>query len=207
MDVEIVRHSLIAERLSVLRDVSTSNEIFRKSLHDISLLLIYEALRELPMEDKEIYTPLAPTTGHYIANSPLLVPVVRAGLGMLSAAMTLLPQSSIGFLGARRDEETFQPEIYLDTIPAELHGGSVIILDPMLATGGSLLHVLEIVAGRNVGEITVVCVLAAPEGIERISTSSHSGKLFVGAVDEKLNESAYILPGLGDAGDRQFGTM
>ena len=126
---------------------------------------------------------------------------------MLDAAISLLPKSAVGFLGARRDEKTFEPEVYLNTIPKNLLGSDVLILDPMLATGGSLLHTLEIVHSAGAGNITVVCVIASQEGIANVSASQHSGNLYLGAVDEDLNENAFIVPGLGDAGDRQFGKM
>ncbi len=207
MEVTVIQHALINEKLTVLRDVETSNERFRETLNDLSFFLIYEALREIKMVEKDIHTPLAQTKGSFLEDSPVLVPVVRAGLGMLNAALELLPQSQVGFLGARRNETTFAPEEYLNTIPEDLNGSHVIILDPMLATGGSLLHTLEIVRSSGAGNISVICVIASPEGVENISSSSHSGDLFLAAIDEKLNETAFILPGLGDAGDRQFGTM
>ena len=159
------------------------------------------------MVGKDIHTPLAKTKGFFLEDYPVLVPVVRAGLGMLDAALALLPRSQVGFLGARRNETTFEPEEYLNTIPEDLNGSHVIVLDPMLATGGSLLHTLEIVRSSGAGSISVICVIASPEGIETISSSSYSGDLFLAAIDEKLNETAFILPGLGDAGDRQFGAM
>mgnify|MGYP005712114919 FL=1 len=140
-------------------------------------------------------------------SSPILVPIVRAGLGMLDGALTLLPNSDVCFLGARRDEETFHPEIYMNTLPDDVDGADVIVLDPMLATGGSLLHALRVIAASGAGTITAVSVLASPEGVDAIESSDIDGQLFVGFVDDGLNDSAFIVPGLGDAGDRQFGKI
>ncbi|KIE48587.1 MAG: uracil phosphoribosyltransferase [Acidimicrobiaceae bacterium] len=207
MNVNIIKHALVDEKLTVLRNKDSDNDHFRNALNDLSLFLIYESLREIHMGRKSIQTPLAPTNGWVLDNSPLIIPVVRAGLGMLDAAISLLPKSAVGFLGARRDEKTFEPEVYLNTIPKNLLGSDVLILDPMLATGGSLLHTLEIVHSAGAGNITVVCVIASQEGIANVSASQHSGNLYLAAVDEDLNENAFIVPGLGDAGDRQFGKM
>lgn len=207
MEIEIVDHNLIKERLTVLRDSETPNSIFRQNLHDLSVFLVYEALRNVDLEKKLVKTPLVETEGWTLECAPLLVPIVRAGLGMLDGALSILPNSDVCFLGARRDEETFQPEIYMNTIPNELDGCGVIVLDPMLATGGSLLHALQLIKDSGAGRIVAISVLAAPQGLETIAASGIDGKLFVGYVDEGLNKSAFILPGLGDAGDRQFGQI
>ena len=207
MNVNIIKHALVDEKLTVLRNKDSDNDHFRNALNDLSLILIYESLREIHMGRKSIQTPLSPTNGWVLDNSPLIIPVVRAGLGMLDAAISLLPKSAVGFLGARRDEKTFEPEVYLNNNPKKLLGSDVLILGPMLATGGSLLHTLEIVHSAGAGNITVVCVIASQEGIANVSASQHSGNLYLAAVDEDLNENAFIVPGLGDAGDRQFGKM
>jgi uracil phosphoribosyltransferase len=207
MNVEIINHNLILERLSTLRDSQTSNKLFRQNIRDLSVFLVYEALRKAELEGQEIETPLTATNGWTLATSPILVPIVRAGLGMLEGALSVLPDSNVCFLGARRDEETFQPDIYMNTIPTELNGADVVVLDPMLATGGSLLHGLQVIADSGAGRITAISILAAPEGIDAVVSSGINGHLFVGAVDEGLNESAFIVPGLGDAGDRLFGRM
>lgn len=207
MNVEIINHNLILERLSTLRDSQTSNKLFRQNIRDLSVFLVYEALRKTELERREIDTPLTATSGWALSTSPILVPIVRAGLGMLDGALSVLPDSNVCFLGARRDEETFQPDVYMNTIPAELNGADVIVLDPMLATGGSLLHALQVIAESGAGRITAISILAAPEGIEAVVSSGLNGHLFVGEVDEGLNESAFIVPGLGDAGDRQFGQI
>jgi uracil phosphoribosyltransferase len=140
-----------------------------------------------------------------IADPPLLVPVLRAGLGMAEAAFNLLPESQMGFVGLARDERTHQPSPYMAALPESLDGRSVIVLDPMLATGGSLLHCLQLLSARGAGPTTVVCALAAPEGLQRIEESGLAARLFTASIDTRLNDRAYIVPGLGDAGDRQFG--
>ena len=205
--VEIVSHNLILERLSRIRNAKTPNKAFRQNLHDLSTFLVYEAIRNIALDKQTVETPLTSTDGWALTSSPILVPIVRAGLGMLDGALSLLPDSDVCFLGARRDEETFQPEIYMNTLPDDLAGAHVIVLDPMLATGGSLLHALRVIATSGAGIITAVSILAAPEGVDTIESSGIDGQLFVGFVDEGLNDSAFIVPGLGDAGDRQFGRI
>jgi uracil phosphoribosyltransferase len=205
VDVTVVEHPIVQARLTVMRDQRSTNSEFRAALRELATLLVYEATRELPTADLPVVTPVASTTGVAIANPPLLVPVLRAGLGMAEAAFNLLPESQMGFVGLARDERTHQPAPYMASLPESLAGRPVIVLDPMLATGGSLLHCLELLAARGADDLTVVCALAAPEGVARIEASGLAVRLFVGAVDERLNDKAYIVPGLGDAGDRQFG--
>src|SRR5581483_2735286 len=188
-----------------MRSEQSSNAEFRAALRELATLLVYEATRDLPTADLPIVTPVAPTTGVALANPPLLVPVLRAGLGMAEAAFNLLPESQMGFVGLARDEETHEPTPYMASLPESLAGRPVIVLDPMLATGGSLLHCLQLLASRGASDLTVVCALAAPEGIAAIEASGLPIRLFTASVDERLNENAYIVPGLGDAGDRQFG--
>ena len=207
MDVTVVEHPLVQARLTELRRADTPSPDFRQALDDLSQMLVYEALRDLPSTTVRVDTPLAPTSGVCIDNPPLLVPVLRAGLGMLDAARKLLPQAAVGFLGARRNEETFQPEPYLNTVPDDLGGQSVLVLEPMLATGGSLAYVCGRIAAAGAGQITAVCVLAAPEGVAALDAAAPGVRLFTAAVDDGLNERAYIVPGLGDAGDRQFGQL
>ena len=207
MDVTVVDHPLVQARLTELRRAGTPSPDFRRALDDLSQMLVYEALRDLPSTSVGVDTPLAPTSGVRIDNPPLLVPVLRAGLGMLDAARKLLPEAAVGFLGARRNEETFQPEPYLNTVPDDLGGQSVLVLEPMLATGGSLAYVCGRIAAAGAGQITAVCVLAAPEGVAALDAAAPGVRLFTAAVDDGLNERAYIVPGLGDAGDRQFGQL
>ncbi|MEP6852302.1 MAG: uracil phosphoribosyltransferase [bacterium] len=205
MDVTVVRHPLVQTRLSVLRDEHSSNSEFRAALRELATLLVYEATRDLAVVETEITTPVAAATGYLLAEPPLLVPVLRAGLGMAEAAFNLLPEAQMGFVGVARDEATHEPHAYMASLPPSLSGRPVIVLDPMLATGGSLLHCLNLLSLRGADDIVVLCALAAPEGIAALEASGHPVRLFTASVDDRLNSSAYIVPGLGDAGDRQFG--
>jgi uracil phosphoribosyltransferase len=188
-----------------MRDERSSNAEFRAALRELATLLVYEATRNLASTDVRVITPIGPATGSTLANPPLLVPVLRAGLGMAEAAFNLLPESQMGFVGLARDETTHEPTPYMASLPDSLTGRSVLVLDPMLATGGSLLHSLQLLAARGAVDITVVCALAAPEGVARIADSGLAARLFTASVDEGLDANAFIVPGLGDAGDRQFG--
>jgi uracil phosphoribosyltransferase len=201
----VVDHPIAQARLSVMRDERSSNAEFRAALRELATLLMFEATRGLATVDVPITTPVTTTTGTALANPPLLVPVLRAGLGMADAAFNLLPESQMGFVGLARDEQTHEPAPYMASLPASLAGRPVIVLDPMLATGGSLLHCLHLLSARGADDLTVICALAAPEGVAALEASGLPVRLFVGSIDEKLNENAYIVPGLGDAGDRQFG--
>ncbi|WP_073389352.1 uracil phosphoribosyltransferase [Jatrophihabitans endophyticus] len=205
MQTTVVDHPIVQARLTVMRDETSSNAEFRAALREIASLLVYEATRELERADVPISTPVAPTTGTAIANPPLLVPVLRAGLGMAEAAFNLLPESQMGFVGLARDEETHEPTPYMASLPESLAGRPVLVLDPMLATGGSLLHCLHLLASRGATDLTVICALVAPEGHAALGGSGLPIRLFTASIDERLNENAYIVPGLGDAGDRQFG--
>ena len=198
-------HPLAQERLTRIRDRTTKRPEFRRNLHELSIFLIYEALRGQPTVPMNIDTPMGPTRGVGINTPPLIVPILRAGLGMLDAALELLPSGRVGFVGAKRNEETLLPDAYVNTVPDDLKGQPVLVLDPMLATGGSLIHTCQLLAGANAGPITVVCVLAAPEGIEAFANEGFDATVVTAAVDDGLNEVAFIVPGLGDAGDRQFG--
>jgi uracil phosphoribosyltransferase len=205
MQILVVEHPIAQSRLTVMRDKDSGNAEFRNALRELATLLVYEATRELETQAVAIVTPMGPTNGIGLANPPLIVPVLRAGLGMAEAAFNLLPESQMGFVGLARNEQTHNPEAYMASLPESLAGRPVIVLDPMLATGGSLLHCIELLASRGASDITVVCVLAAPEGLARIEASGLPVRIVTASVDEGLNENAYIIPGLGDAGDRQFG--
>ncbi len=205
MRTVVVDHPIVQARLTVMRDERSSNAEFRAALRELATLLVYEATRTLATADAPITTPVAPTVGLAIANPPLLVPVLRAGLGMAEAAFNLLPESQMGFVGLARDEQTHQPTPYMASLPASLAGRPVIVLDPMLATGGSLLHCLRLLAERGADDLTVICALTAPEGLAAIEASGLPVVVYTASIDEKLNDNAYIVPGLGDAGDRQFG--
>lgn len=201
----VVDHPLAHARLTTLRDRRTDNAAFRGALADLTQMLIYEALRGATEDPVEIETPLVTTTGSRLANPPLLVPVLRAGLGMVEQAHAMIPESNVGFVGIARDEETHEPVPYLESLPADLSRTPVFVLDPMLATGGSMVHTIGLLAGRGARDVTAVCVVAAPEGIAELATCTPTVRLVTAAVDDGLNENAYIVPGLGDAGDRQFG--
>jgi uracil phosphoribosyltransferase len=207
VDVLVVDHPLARTRLTAMRDEHTDSGAFRAALHELTTMLVYEATRQIRLQAYTVNTPIAPTEGYRVAEPPLLVPVLRAGLGMSDAALALPPESSMGFVGLARDEETFAPRPYLESLPTELTGVPVIVLDPMLATGGSLEHCVRLIADRGCSDVTVICVLAAPEGIARLDASGLPMRLVTAAIDEKLNDRAFIVPGLGDAGDRQFGGM
>src|ERR1700760_292037 len=179
MHTVVVAHPIVQARLTVMRDQRSSNAEFRAALRELATLLVYEATRALPTSDLPITTPVAATTGVAIANPPLLVPVLRAGLGMAEAAFNLLPESQMGFVGVARNEHTHEPEAYMASLPESLAGRPVIVLDPMLATGGSLLHCISLLVSRGADDITVVCALAAPEGLARIESSGYPLRMVV----------------------------
>jgi uracil phosphoribosyltransferase len=205
MDVHVVDHPLAAVRLTALRDENTDNAAFRSALGDLTLMLVYEATRDARRENFAVRTPLAETVGTRLVPPPLLVAVLRAGLGMVEQAHALLPEASVGFIGVARDEETALPTPYLESLPDDLRGRPVIVLDPMLATGGSMTHAIGLLQRRGADDITALCAVAAPEGIATLEKAAPHARLFTAALDEGLNGDAYIVPGLGDAGDRQFG--
>lgn len=205
MDVRVVDHPLAAARLTTLRDERTDNAGFRAALRDLTMMLIYEATRDAPCEQIAVRTPVTDTTGSRLANPPLLVPVLRAGLGMVDQAHALIPEAQVGFVGMARDESTHQPTPYLASLPDDLSRRSVFVLDPMLATGGSMAYTLGLLKVRKAEDITAVCVVCAPQGIQALEEAAPDIRLITATIDEGLNEIAYIVPGLGDAGDRQFG--
>jgi uracil phosphoribosyltransferase len=204
--VTVVDHPLAGEQLARLRDVRTDRALFRQAMDSLAGMLIYEACRSLTVTERSVQTPLGPARTCEVADWPVVVPILRAGLGMMNAVHRLLPDTATAFIGVARDETTFAPEPYMLKVPTELAGRPVLVVDPMLATGGSLLHACRLLAARGAGPITAVCVLAAPEGIERVEASGLDVHIVTAAIDERLNEHAFIVPGLGDAGDRLFGT-
>jgi uracil phosphoribosyltransferase len=205
MDVRVVDHPLAAARLTTLRDERTDNAAFRAALCDLTLMLVYEATRDAASEPLSIRTPMADFVGSRLAAPPLLVPVLRAGLGMVDRAHMLIPEAKVGFVGVARNEETHEPTPYLESLPEDLSTQPVMVLDPMLATGGSMAHTVGLLHARRAADITVVCVVCAPEGISALERVAPDVRLYTAAIDDGLNEIAYIVPGLGDAGDRQFG--
>jgi uracil phosphoribosyltransferase len=207
MDVLVIDHPLAKARLTTMRDARSDNVAFRAALQELTLMLVYEATRHLPVIEQRIHTPVAQTTGHLLANPPLLVPVLRAGLGMADQAHRLIPDAQMGFVGLSRDEHTLQPVPYMESLPDDLSNRPVMVLDPMLATGGSMAHTIQLLTGRGATDVTAVCVLAAPEGIERLRESGLPVRLVTASIDTRLNDSGFIVPGLGDAGDRQYGAV
>jgi len=208
MSVEtvIVDHPLVLDALTRIRDVNTPNALFRQHLERIGMLLIAEATQTLPTIEGTVATPLTETSATRLAVQPVIVPILRAGLGFLAPAQQLLPAADIGFIGIARNEETHEPEPYVNKLPDNIGERPVIVVDPMLATGGSLIHTLELLVQRGAQQpLTVICALCAPEGIAAVDASGIDVTLFTAAVDEHLNDQAFIVPGLGDAGDRQFG--
>lgn len=204
--VHTVDHPLIADSLTRIRDVATPNALFRQELERVGTLLLAEATRDLATRDVRVQTPLVETGGKVLISQPVVVPVLRAGLGFVQAAQDLMPNADVGFVGISRDEATFEPKPYVNKLPETLAGRSCFVLDPMLATGGSLAHACRLLMERNAtGPLTVICVLAAPEGIDFLRTTDLDLRIFTAAIDERLNDNAFIVPGLGDAGDRQFG--
>jgi len=204
--VTIVDHPLAAEQLARLRDTTTDRAAFRQAMDGLAGMLVYEACRHLSAQDGEVLTPLGPARTRRVEQWPVVVPILRAGLGMMNAVHRLLPDTDTAFIGVARDETTFAPEPYMLKVPTELAGRPVLVLDPMLATGGSLLHACRLLAARGAGPIIAVCVLAAPEGLERIEGADLGVHVVTAAVDDHLDDHAFIVPGLGDAGDRLFGT-
>ncbi len=209
MNVTVLDHPLARVRLSILRDERTTPSAFRQALEELTDLLVLESTRDLHIRVTDIRTPVGPTAGAELARPPMIVPILRAGLGMLSAVHRMLPDSPVGFLGLKRNEETLLPDAYVSTIPDDLDGRGVLLLDPMLATGGSLISALEMLAARSSGPIVAVCILASPEGIATVAEAGFSEtpglRIVTASVDERLNDVGFIVPGLGDAGDRQFG--
>ena len=205
MRTHTLDHPLVASLLTTLRDERTPDPAFRAALRDLSGLLVYEALRDAQVEYYDINTPVIATRGVRLAYPPLLVPVLRAGLGMVEAATNMIPESRVGFVGLARDEQTHLPVPYLESLPEDLSTTPVMVLDPMLATGGSMVHTLELLAGRGATDITAVGVVSAPEGIAALAGSGLPVRLVTAVIDDRLDDNAFIVPGLGDAGDRQFG--
>ena len=206
-NVTIFTHPLIQHKLSILRDKNTSSKDFRALVHEIAMLMCYEATRDLPLEEVEIETPICKTTAKHIFGKKLaVVPILRAGLGMVDAISELIPSVRIGHIGLYRDEETLKPVEYYCKLPKDISERDVIVVDPMLATGGSAIDAVSQIKLRNPRSIRFMGIIAAPEGIEAFTKAHPDVKIYCAALDEKLNEVGYIVPGLGDAGDRIFGT-
>jgi len=210
MRVHVADHPLVTHKLTMLRDKNTPSPTFRALAEELVTLLAYEATRHVRTHAVTITTPVAATQGLAISDpKPLVVPILRAGLGMLEGMVKLVPTAEVGFLGMVRNEETLRPDIYAERLPDDLANRQCFVLDPMLATGGSLIAAIDYLFARGAMDVTAVCLIGSPEGIAAVekATEGRDVTVVLGALDEKLNEVGYIVPGLGDAGDRLYGTV
>ncbi len=204
---QVISHPLIQHKLSILRRTTTSTKDFRELVDEIAMLMGYEVSRDLPLEDVEIQTPVATTVQKQLAGKKLaIVPILRAGIGMVDGFLSLVPAAKVGHIGMYRDEETFQPVEYLVKLPEDIDQRQIFVVDPMLATGGSAILAVDSLKKRGAASIKFVCLVAAPEGVAALQEAHPDVDIYTAALDEKLNAHGYIVPGLGDAGDRLFGT-
>ncbi len=206
-EVTVFDHPLIQHKISILRKVETGNKEFRELVEEITMLMCYESMRDLPLEEVEIQTPITTTKTNMLAGRKLaVVPILRAGLGMVNGVLNLVPAATVGHIGLYRDEQTLEPHEYYCKLPKNINTRQIIVVDPMLATGGSAVSAVNFIKQRGGEKIKFMCIIAAPEGIRALQTAHPDVEIYCGHVDEKLNEHGYIVPGLGDAGDRIFGT-
>jgi len=204
--LNVLEHPLIQSKLTLMRDVKTGNETFRRLLEELTALMVYEITRKYPLRDRAINTPLEPMTGRVLEASVVLVPILRAGTGMLGGVLHLIPMAKVGHIGLFRDPATLEPVEYYCKLPPELPDAHIILVDPMLATGGSAISATDIIKREGGRDIQFLCLVAAPEGIAAYASAHPDVPIYTAAIDRQLNEKGYILPGLGDAGDRIFGT-
>lgn len=206
-NVHILDHPLIQHKVTIIRDINTGPKEFRELVEEVAMLMGYEVTRNLPLEEVEIETPLCKTRSKVISGKKLgIVPILRAGLGMVNGMLRLIPAAKVGHIGLYRDPETLKPVEYYCKLPTDIHERELIVLDPMLATGGSACAAIDFLKQRGANSIKLMCLIAAPEGIEAVCQKHPDVEIYTAAVDEYLNDHAYIVPGLGDAGDRLFGT-
>lgn len=202
-----LNHPLIEHKLGILRDKKTGTKEFRELVNEISTVLCYEAMKDVELEKVEIETPITKMeTGRLNEDNYAFVPILRAGMGMLDGVISVIPNAKVGHIGMYRDEETFEPVNYFFKVPKDIEKREVIIIDPMLATGGSAIDAINLLKSKGVNKIKFLCIIAAPEGIAKVEEIHPDVQIYCASIDEKLNESKYIIPGLGDAGDRIFGT-
>ena len=204
--LKILKHPLIEHKLTVMRDKNTGTKDFRDNLDEIGGLMVYEVTRDFATKDVEIETPICTYTAQTLAKPIVVAPILRAGLGMVNGILTLIPTAKIAHIGLYRDEETLEPHTYFEKYPKNLDEASVIVVDPMLATGGSSVAAIDMVKKQGAKDIRLVCLVGAPEGVKTVQEAHPDVDIYLASLDEKLNESGYIVPGLGDAGDRIFGT-
>jgi len=205
--VVVMDHPLIQHKIGIMRRKETSSKDFRELIGEVASLMTYEATRDLELEDIEIETPICKCTAKQICGKKMaIVPILRAGIGMVDGMLAMIPAARVGHIGMYRDEETFEPHEYFCKLPADVKDRQVIIVDPMLATGGSAIAAIDLIKKRGVKDIKFLCTIAAPEGIEALTKAHPDVDIYIGCVDECMNENCYIVPGLGDAGDRIFGT-
>ena len=206
-NVYIMNHPLIQHKISMLRNKNTGTNEFRKLVEEIGILMGYEALRDLPVENVEVETPIETCMTPMISGKKLaVIPILRAGLGMVEGVLTMIPSAKVGHIGLYRNEETLEPVEYYCKIPKDCSERDVFVVDPMLATGGSAIAAIQMLKNRGVKNMRFLCVIAAPEGVKKLQEAHPDVDIYIGALDEHLNENGYIVPGLGDAGDRIFGT-
>lgn len=206
MATTILNHALITHKLTIMRDKDTKTNVFKQNLDEIAMLMAYVVTKDLPLTDKPIVTPICPMIGKVLAKPIVLVPILRAGIGLVDGFRKIIPTAKVGHIGMARNEETLQPEEYYAKFPSCLQDAIVIIVDPMLATGGSASAAIKNIKERGAKDIKLVCLVGAPEGVKVIEEDHPDVDLYLGTLDERLNEKGYIVPGLGDAGDRLFGT-
>jgi uracil phosphoribosyltransferase len=205
-NVVIFDHPLIQHKLTHLRDTSTSHRPFRALIYQIAGLMVFEATRNIPTREVLVQTPMERTTGRRLAGLITVIPVLRAGLGMAEGVLEMMPEARVGHLGMYRDEKTLQPVAYLKRLPRDLDAGPCLVVDPMLATGGSAIAAIQMLRDAGATDLRMICLVAAPEGIRRLTTAHPGLIIYTAAIDRGLNEHGYIMPGLGDAGDRLYGT-
>ena len=205
--LHVMNHPLISHKITMLRDKNTDVLTFRNLIGEIAVLVGYEATRDLALKETQVETPLAKTSGKIIDQQVTIVPILRAGLGMVDSLMTLIPAAKVGHIGLYRDHDTLKPVEYYCKFPPDIAERQVIVTDPMLATGGSAIAAVDSLKRRGVKKIKLMCIIAAPEGVEAFAKEHPDVEIFCAQLDERLNEHGYIMPGLGDAGDRLFGTL
>ncbi len=203
----VLKHPLVESKLTIMRDKNTTQKEFRENLDEIGALMTYEVLQNLETVTIEIETPVAKTTGVKIKNDIVIVPILRAGLGMVNGIYNLIPTAKIAHIGMARNEKTLEPEEYYANFPKNLPGKNILVVDPMLATGGSAISAIDKIKERGATNIKFICLVAAPEGVKALEEAHPDVEIYIASLDEKLNEKGYIVPGLGDAGDRLFGTL